>query len=190
MLTKYFYPKTLTILAIAAFAFGCGNQAVEEANKLVDEGNSFIIKNGEIATKTGNLFDELVGDNVTKVEDFVEYKETNKAKFDELISLAGQLEKNSQDAAAKFDAASKLDTSAKVKEYNGLKAQELKKRAEAQKIMQTFVKGFVAETDVEKMDAAIGDYNTKSAAIVKEANDIAAKGEKLMKDNPSDFKSN
>ena len=125
---------------------------------------------------------------MTKVEDFVEYKQTNKAKFDELISLSGQLEKNSQDAAAKFEVASKLDTSAKFKEYNGLKAQEFKKRAEAQKLMQTFVKGFVAETDVEKMDASIADYNTKSAALVEEANGIAAKGDKLVKDNSSEFK--
>ncbi|MCC7307372.1 MAG: hypothetical protein IT173_07390 [Acidobacteria bacterium] len=54
--------------------------------------------------------------------------------------------------------------------------------------MQTFVKGFVAETDVEKMDASIADYNTKSAALVEEANGIAAKGDKLVKDNPSEFK--
>lgn len=190
MLTKYFYAKALTVLALVALGFGCGNKATDEANKLVDEGNAFITKNSEIATKVGSLFDELVGDNVTKVEDFVEYKQTNRAKFDELITLSGQLEKNSQDAAAKFDAASKLDTSAKFKEYNGLKGQELKKRAEAQKLMQTFIKGFVAETDVEKMDASISDYNTKSAAIVKEANDLAAKGEKIIKDNPSEFKGN
>ena len=99
-------------------------------------------------------------------------------------------EKDLADAGGKFEAASKLDVSAKFKEYLGLKGQEIKKRSEHDKATTAFVKSFQSEKDLEKVNTLMDDYVKKSGDINKEAEDLMKKADQIVKDNPTEFKSN
>ncbi len=177
------------VLAVGLMGIGC-NAQLGEANKLVDEANAAIKKSNDTASKTSGLIKDLFGENLSKVEDFEEYKTTNKSKIDELLKLLEGSAKDLSDAGGKFEAASKLGVSAKFKEYLSLKGQEIKKRSDLDKATQDFVKAFQAENDGDKISTLIGDYNKKSTDMSKEAEDLMKKADQIVKDNPSEFKSN
>ena len=177
----------VVLLALISLGLACGGQT-DEANKLINEANASIDKSRATDTKITSLTNELLGENWTKAEDNEKYKADHKAKFDELISLNDQNEKMMSEASAKFDQASKMKLEDKFKEYVSFKAQEFKKRAEIYKADGAFVKAFLAEKDAEKANTLIVDSNKKSADMLKEATDLDAKAEKIIKDNPSIFK--
>ncbi len=182
--------KFIWLMLTALLAIGAACDAgTDEANKLVDEGNAIIGKNNDINVKANNSLNDLLGAKMTQAEDLEKYKTENKAKFDEVAGMYDQLDKNSSEAAAKFDQASKVKTSPKFQEYAAAKAQELKKRAEADRATGTFVKSFLAEKDAEKADQQVGEYNKKNAEMMKEATALAAKADQIIKDNPSVFSS-
>jgi hypothetical protein len=178
----------VVLLAVISLSWACDGGQTDEANKLVNEGNDITNKTNEGIIKASNLTKELLGENMTKAEDLEKYKADNKAKFDELVKLSEQNEKGFNDAAAKFEQAAKLKVDDKFKEYLNVRAQEFKKRAEIEKADNTFVKAFLAEKEAEKADALIGDSNKKSDGLKKEADDLKAKSEKIVKDNPTLFK--
>ncbi|MEW6130612.1 MAG: hypothetical protein AB1757_26510 [Acidobacteriota bacterium] len=177
------------LLGLICLSVACSGQT-DEANKLINEANGILDKSRASSDKADRLLNELVGENLTKAEDAETYKTDNQAKFDEAVSLSEQSEKSISEAAAKFEQASKLKVDDKFKEYLGLKAQEFKKRAERFKAVAGFVKTFLAEKDVEKTDQLIADNNKKEGGLVKEADDLGAKAEKIIRDNPSLFKLN
>lgn len=170
-------------------SFACGGQ-IDEANKLVDDANAIIKTYNDDSIKSGKLVTELLGENLKKANDLDEYRKTNKARFDELVSLSEKLEKSGADATSKFDQASKLKLDDKFKEYLTLKVQEMSKRGEIDKQTTTFVKGFLDAKDFEKVDELIGDYNKKSADTQKAADDLMNKANQITKDNPGVFKGN
>lgn len=177
-----------TVLLIGlSLACSIGDET-DAANKLVNEANTVIKSYNEASIKSGKLFSELLGDNLTKVEDLEVYKTENKAKFDELLSLNGQIEKNGAEAVSKFEEASKLKLDEKFKEYLGMKVQEFKKRAEADKLTAPFVKSFLETKEVDKLDKLIEDYNKKSTAVVKESEELMKKADQIVKDNPNSIK--
>jgi hypothetical protein len=175
------------LLAVVSFGIACDGQ-LDEANKLVNEANALITKSNEATNKANALTTELLGNNLAQVEDLEKHKADNKAKFDELIKLNAEAEKGKAEASAKFEQVSKMNVDAKFKEYNSLKAQEMKKAAEIDKADGDFVKAFLAEKDDEKMMGLITDSNKKSADMKKESDDLKAKAEKIVKDNPNIFK--
>ena len=177
----------LAVCVTLVMSFACGGQ-VDEANKLVDEANAVIKTYNDDSTKSGKLVTELLGENLKKAEDLEEYKKTNKAKFDELVSLSEKLEKSGADATSKFDQASRLDLDAKFKEYLSMKVKEMNKRGEVDKQTTAFVKGFLDAKDFDKVNTLISDYNKKSADTQKEAEDLMNKANQITKDNPSVFK--
>ena len=174
------------VAALGLIGIACGQMG--EANKLVDEANATIKKSNESSTKSAALIKEIFGN--LKADDLEEYKNTNKAKIDELLKLLEGSEKDLADAGGKFEAASKLDVSAKFKEYLSLKGQEIKKRSEHDKATTAFVKSFQSEKDLEKVNTLMDDYVKKSGDINKEAEDLMKKADQIVKDNPTEFKSN
>ncbi len=180
----------LTIMMLLIFglkACGLGEQT-DEANKLKDEVNVLIKKHSELAVKAGELFDDLLGDNLTKVKDIKAYKEKNKSKFDELISLIGQVERLGAELTDKFEQASKLKLPEKYKEYLGIKIQESKKRADGHKFTISFTKEFLQTNDVDKINKLMEDFNQQTADIAKEADKLSEKARQLAKDNPNVIK--
>lgn len=176
------------IAAVVLIGIGC-DTAMNDANKLVDEANVSIKKANDTSAKGAEIIKTVFG-KLSDVEDFEAYKTENKGKIDELTKLLESSSKDYGDAGSKFEAASKLGVSAKFKEYLGLKGQEITKRGEHEKATLDFVKSFMGENDAEKIDTLVGDFNKKSADIVKDADDLAKKAEQIVKDNPNDFKAN
>ncbi len=176
------------IAAVVLLGIGC-DSAMNDANKLVDDANASIKKANETSAKGADIIKAVFG-KLSDVEDFETYKTENKSKIDELTKLLETSSKEYSDAGSKFDAASKLGVSAKFKEYLGLKGQEITKRGEHEKATLEFVKAFQGENDAEKIDTLVGDFNKKSADIIKDADDLSKKAEQIVKDNPNDFKAN
>ena len=178
------------LMGLIIFGLACGNAQMDEANKLINEANALIDKAKPVSEKADNQIKDLMGSKMTSAEDIDEYKTDNKAKFDEIASLNEQSEKNISEAAGKFEQASKMQLDDKFKEYVGLKGQEFKKRAEIYRATAAFIKAFLAEKDAAKADKLTADYNKKDADLLKEANDLGGKAEKIIKDNPGLFKTN
>lgn len=181
----------LVCLLVVGVGLACsfGDQT-DEANKLVDEANAQIKVYNENQQKSLKLFTELLGDNLTKAEDVDEYKKANKAKFDELLNVEGQMEKSGTEATAKFEQAAKLQLNEKYKEYLNAKAQEFKKSGERDKLTVPFIKAFLEEKDTAKMDKLIEDYNKKNADFAKETEELRKKADQIAKDNPTIIKGN
>lgn len=170
-----------------SLACGLGDQS-DEANKLVNEANAIIEKNNELTLKSNSLFAELMGDNLSKVNDIEAYKKENKLKFDELISLSEQIEKLGAESIGKFEQASQLKVSKEYKEYLNIKIQELKKRTDRDKLNAPFVKAFLQTKDVDKINKQIEDYEKQSTDTTKEADEWLKKAEQFEKDNPGSIK--
>jgi hypothetical protein len=177
------------LMGLVILGLACDAQ-MDEANKLINEANPLIDKSKPLSEKARNQINDLMGSKMTQAEDIDQYKTDNKTKFDEIVSLSEQCEKNFSEAAGKFEQAATKKLDEKFKEYVGLKAQEFKKDAEKHKMTAAFLKAFLAEKDAAKADQSIADYNKKNDDLMKEANDLDAKAEKIVKDNPSLFKPN
>ena len=52
------------------------------------------------------------------------------------------------------------------------------------------MKGFQSENDPEKVNVMIGEFNSKSQSIIKEADGLMKQAEQIVKDNPNEFKGN
>ena len=177
------------LIMLTALSLGCSlNDQSDEANKLVDEANVIIEKYNTGTEKLDALFNELFGDNLTQVEDFKAYKEKNKSKFDEVISLSEQIEKMGIEIINKFEQASELKLSEKYKEYLKLRIREIKKRTDAYKLHAPFVEKILQTNDVDKINRQIEDYNNQIAEITKEIDALAEKARQIAKDNPDEIK--
>lgn len=159
-----------------------------EANKLIDEANSVIKTNNEKIIKSSTLTNELLGGNLASAEDIDEYKTTNKAKFDELVSLSDQIEKSDAEIVEKFEQASKMKLDETYKKYLEAKTAEFKKRGEGNKLTAPLVKAFLQTKDVDAVNKQIEDYNKKFSANVKESDELMKKADQIAKENPNSIK--
>ena len=139
------------VVLLAAISLSAACDQADEANKFVDEANALIDKAKTNNAKISSLTSEVLGEKFAKAEDTAAFVADNKAKFDELISLDEQNEKSMNEASAKFEQVSKVKVDEKFKEYVGVKAQELKKRAEIYKGDAALYKAILAEKDAEKI---------------------------------------
>jgi len=176
----------LAIMMLLIFGLkACGpGEQTDEANKLNDEAGVILEKENDLADKSNQLLDELLGDNLTKAEDIKAYKEKNKSKFDEVISLTGQIEKLKAESMDKYEQILKLKLPEKYKEYLGIKIQEFKKRDDANKLVVPLIKEFLQTNDIDKINKLIEDFNRQTADTAKEANELSEKAGQFAKDNP------
>ncbi len=179
----------LTIMMLLIFGLkACDNAQIDEANKLNDEAGVILEKENDLTNKSNELLDELLGDNLTKAEDYKAYKEKNKSKFDELISLSGQIERLAAESMDKYEQVLKLKLPEKYKEYTSIKIQEFKKRADLHKLIAPFIKEFLQTNDIDKINKLIEDFNKQSADMLEEADKLSEKAGQFAKDNPNVFK--
>jgi len=180
----------LAIMMLLIFGLkACGlSEQTDEANKLNDEAGVILEKENDLTDKSNELLDELLGDNLTKAEDYKAYKEKNKSKFDELISLSGQIERLAAESMDKYEQVLKLKLPEKYKEYTSIKIQEFKKRADLHKLIAPFIKEFLQTNDIDKINKLIEDFNKQSADMLEEADKLSEKAGQFAKDNPNVFK--
>ncbi len=187
MFRKSWLGVSVFMLAFS-FLVACGPAyQSDEANKLVNEANAMNTKRNESSAKSVDLFNELFGDKWVNAKDNQVYKTENKAKFDELVALREQTAKMDTEIGDKFETAQKLKLDDKFKEYLGMSVQVSRKRADASKMAAPFVKAFLEMKDPDKTNTLLDEYTKKSAAMVKEADDLEAKMEQFVKDNPQVF---
>ena len=177
---------TLMILIIG-LSSGCSliDGQLDEANKLVAESDAANPKFNELFTKSNDLFNDLMGDNWVKAKDTQAYKEQNKSKFDELISLREQVEKIGDEQTGKLEKASNLNISKEFKEYLNLLIQIDKKRKEKRSLMVPFIKTFLQTKDVAEMNKLGEERSKKEDILSKEADELDKKLEQFKKDNPN-----
>ncbi len=158
---------------------------LDEANKLLDESNATTPKFNEILNKSNDLFNELLGDNWVKAKDAQAYKDQNKSKFDELISLREQLEKIGDEQKGKLEKASKLNVSKEFKEYLSLLIQIDQKDKEKRSLMVPYIKTFLQTKDADELNK-LGEERTKKEDVLsKESDELNKKLEQFKRDNPN-----
>ena len=183
---KHKHWLVLLILIIGLIS-GCSviDGQLDEANKLLAESNAATPKFNELLTKSNDLFNDLMGDNWVNAKDTQAYKEQNKSKFDELISLREQVEKIGDEQTDKLEKASKLNISKEFKEYLILLIQIDRKKKEERSLMVPYIKTFLQTKDVVQVNKLGEEREKKEEILTKEADELGKKLEQFKKDNPN-----
>ena len=179
----------ITLALIIGIGLACsgGNQQAE-ANKLVDEANKKLEEAKDLLAKTDARATKLFSEPLKTVQQLNDYKAKTKG---EAKSIADDYEKVAgilKEVSKKFDDASRLNTTDKYKEYAKVKSDEFAKRAEAMNIHKGNAQAFAEITEPKEMFSKFTENNTKSAALMKEADELGAKAKKMEEDNKDLFK--
>ena len=175
------------LILITGLISGCSliDGQLDEANKLLNESNAATPKFNELVTKSNDLFNDLMGEKWVNAKDTQAYKEQNKSKFDELISLREQAEKIGDEQTGKLEKASNLNISKEFKGYLNLLIQIDKKRKEQRSLMVPFIKTFLQTKDDAEIDKFGEERRKKEDVLSKEADELDKKLEQFKKDNPN-----
>jgi len=170
----------LLLLVAAVLACSTGDET-DKANKLVDEGNAAVQDTKKYVTEAEAKKQKMLQTPVAELEDA-------RATAKEAIAAYDKAKESCKAASKKYEEASKLKIKDKFKEYLALKVKEYDKRAE---LLETAKGTPQALIDSESRAAFIGMANANNERVdrlSKEADDLAAQGDKLQKDNPDIFK--
>jgi len=153
----------------------------EKANQLVAQGNSAIDEGKKYFADAEEKKNRMLRTDVSHLADA-------RTLANEAIRAYDQAHAKAKEAAAKYEEASKLNLSDKYKEYLGLKVKEYNKRAE---LIETVKSTPQALLDSQSRSSFISSANAateKAERVHKEAEDLGAQADKLVKDNPDIFK--
>jgi hypothetical protein len=176
-----------TFVVLCSLATACKFYETDKANKLVDAANAAITDaNGNMQKGNSQLIEiEQAIPNIDSDSGL----EAQRAKAKDVISLLEKARDKYKEAGGKFEDASKLKVQDKFKDYLDTKGKEMKKRGDLVAALLEEPQAFLASSNRE-------DYNAKVPAIVnkvkdlkKEADDLAAKADKIHDDNKDIFKS-
>jgi hypothetical protein len=158
-----------------------------EANKLVDEANMAIDEANASVQQAGAKFDELFAN--ANVNGFPENREANSAKAKEAAEAFSKAVKELKLAADEFEKAADSGVKAGVATYWRMKAQSLRKVAEANDARREMVLLFADDTisDAATFKEKMQEANQKVLALDKEVDDLAAQAKKLEEDNKSEL---
>ncbi len=176
-------------LLLIGLIIGCNyaDQTVE-ANLLINEAKQFSDNAGKTDSEFTGLMNRILSLDVQNTENTELYRKNNKSKFDELINLGEQLNKNRGETVLKLEQAAKLNLNAKFKDYLELKVIENKHLAEIDKLKLNFAKQFLkAETNNDFMKT-VRNYRLQNFEDSEnEATDFSNKAEQIVKENPNVF---
>jgi hypothetical protein len=175
------------LILITGLISGCSliDGQLDEANKLLNESNAATPKFNELITKSNDLFNDLMGEKWVNAQDAQAYKEQNKSKFDELISLREQVEKIGDEQTGKLEKASNLNISKQFKEYLNLLIQIDKKKKEQRSLMIPYIKTFLQTKDDAEINKLGEVRKKKEDVLAKESDELEKKLEQFKKDNPN-----
>ncbi len=185
----YSQTKRNALIALAvllAFVLACNSSNdLEQANKLVSEGNAAIDEGNKLATDASAKNDKLF-DGMT--DDFEADKERLAPTAKEAVDGMTKSAEKYRDASKKFDEASKLKVDDKFKEYLSLKSQEFSKRAEQMDVAKGNAQAVLDSSDKASVIAKIGENKTRLEKLNKESDDLQAKADKIRADNKDKIK--
>lgn len=175
------------VLMTLAIGLACsGGDDTAKANELVGEANKFIVEAGSAVTKVTSKSSEFD----SKVNSIKNNKDLEAARAfgKELTGLYTTMEENFKKAGDKFEEAGKLNVNEKFKEYLQSKATEMKKRAEYSTELKKIPKALDDSQNEKAYRESIATIVPNVQKMTKEAQDLAEKADKIVKDNPTIIK--
>jgi hypothetical protein len=177
------------ILLLIGLIIGCNyaDQTVE-ANLLINEAKQFSDNAGKTDSEFAGLMNRILCLDTQNTENMQVYRTNNKSKFDELINLGEQLNKNRGETVSKLEQASKLNLNGKFKNYLELKVKENRKLAEIDKLKLTFAEEFFKAQTGDDFNKTARNYRLQNFEDSEnEATDFSNKAEQIVKENPNVF---
>lgn len=144
-----------------------GNAAVQEAKKFV--------------TEAEGLKQKMLQTPVAELEDA-------RATAKEAIAAYDKAKEQCKEASKKYEEASKLKVKDKFKEYLVLKVKEYDKRVELVETAKGTPQALIDSKSRSSFISMANANNERVDRLSKEADDLAAQADKVMKDNPDMFK--
>ncbi len=170
----------LLLLVTAVLACSSGDET-EKANKLGDEGNAAVAEGKKFFQDADEKKQKMLETNVSQLAEA-------RTLAKEAIAAYDKAEDKCKEAAKKYDEASKLKISDKFKEYLGIKFKEYNKRAELVEAAKGTPQALIDSESRSSFITRAKANNEKTAALAKDADDLAGQAKKLEADNPNMFK--
>ena len=171
----------LLLVATVLACSGGGGDETEKANKLVDEGNAAVEEAKKHVTEAEGKKQKMLQTPVAELEDA-------RATGKEAIAAYDKAKESCKEASRKYEEASKLKVKDKFKEYLLLKVKEYEKRAELVETAKGTPQALIDSESRSSFIAMANANNERVDRLSKEAADLAAQADKVMKDNPNMFK--
>lgn len=174
----------VTVMIIVGLA--CSGDDTEKANGLVAEANKFVGEANENVKKAeskGLEYDAKLGKIATDA-DLNELREFAK----EIIKHHEGMKESFEKAGGKFAEAGNLKLNEKFKEYLGIKADEMKKRAEYAAEIKKIPQALIDSKTQKEYVADAQKYGANAKKFLEEAKEMAEKADKIVKDNPTIIK--
>lgn len=182
---RVFYICTFAVLCSLATA--CNFYETGKANKLVDAANA-AINDANSSMQKGNSQLIEIEQAIPKIESDSEV-EVQRAKAKEVISQLEKARDKYKEAGGNFEDASKLKVQDKFKDYLDAKGKEMKKRGDLVAALLEEPQAFLDSSNREAYEKKVPAIVTKVKDLKKEADDLAAKADKIRDDNKDIFKS-
>ena len=185
MNTSSHLSTVMALLLLVATVLACssmgnlGNETAK-ANKLVEEGNAAVLEGQKYVAEAELKKQQMFGSGIRLTE--------ARSIAKEAIAALDMANEKCKLASKKYEEASKLKINDKFKEYLTLKVREYDKRAE---LVETAKGNPQALIEARNRSTFIGMANANNERVdrlTREAKDLGAQAEKLMKDNPNIFK--
>jgi uncharacterized protein YxeA len=173
----------LAALVLLVIGLACSGDEREKANGLVNEANKFVAEANEQvrqAEAKATEYDAKLN-QVDSDQELKELREFGKGIMEIYDSMKASFEK----AGAKFEEASKLNINEKAKEYLGIKANEMKKRAEYSTEVRKIPQALIESKNRQEYVGDAKKFGANARKLLEEANEIAEKANKLSKENPT-----
>lgn len=172
------------LISLAVFASGCSRGNREQVQKLVDEGDVLMASGNKLAQESLPKFREYMSD--AKMAGFPSNREQIRGAAQETGDMLAKSAVAFREAASKYEEASKLDMKDDLRQFISLKAQALRKLAEAKEIGK--------EMALLPLDESINDLRTlvpkvkaadaRMTAVTQEAANLQEQAKNVMKENP------
>lgn len=181
-------PRTNSLIALFLLAMAvlaCKNTGAgkdtDKANKLVNEGNAAVQEAKKHLTDAEEKKTKMMATPVARLAEARVIAASAIADYDRANEKA-------KEAAGKYDEASRLQINEKFRDYLVLKAKEYNKRADLVATAKDTPQALIESTNKSSFANRVTSNNAKVDALRKEADDLAAQADKLVKDNPNIFK--
>jgi hypothetical protein len=176
----------ITMMLSLSFLTACNLYETDKANKFVDEANK-AIPEANSSLEKGNAKLVEMENAIPKIESEEELESQRKVAK-ETIPLLEVARDKYKEASGKFEEASKLKLQDKFKEYLDTKSKEMKKRSEIADVMIGEPKALINTNSKDDYQKAVQEIVAKFKALKTEADDLAAKADKITQENKEIFK--
>jgi hypothetical protein len=179
--SRYSTPVLALLVLIAAVLACSSGDETEKANKIVDEGNAAVQEAKKFVTEAETKKQQMMNTPIAKLADA-------RATAKEAIDAYEKAKVKCKEASKKYEEASKLKIKDKFKEYLTIKVKEYDKRAELLETAKGTPQALIDSKTKSAFAGMAKANNERVDRLTKEADDLAAQADKLLKDNPDIFK--